>query len=74
MAGADVWWGNSPPVPQRRTPKLVAAWWTCWLLAWFTSFRVVHEDRTPQGSGTSVSVQAYLGSTVASGLLCVARR
>lgn len=55
-------------------PRVVIAWWICWLLAWVTAFRVVHTsvvnaDGT-ESQGTSVS--AFLGATVASNLFTAA--
>src|SRR5215469_6610298 len=39
MAGI---WRASQPVQNRTRPMgLVAAWWSCWLLAWFTGFSYV---------------------------------
>jgi len=39
MAGI---WRASQPVQDRTKPMgLVAAWWSCWLLAWFTGFSYV---------------------------------
>jgi Domain of unknown function (DUF4328) len=51
-------------------PRVVIAWWICWLLAWVTAVRVVHTvvvnaDGT-ESQGASVS--AFLGATVASNL------
>jgi hypothetical protein len=61
MAGI---WRASQTKPDRGRPMvLVAAWWACWLLAWFTGFREV--TRTANGVVTH-SVGFWFEVTTAS--------
>ena len=45
QAVSDLWRAAQPPERRTRIPWLVVAWWTCWLLAWLTSFAVIHTDQ-----------------------------
>jgi len=73
----DVWWGTREP-PQdprerRRTPKLITAWWTCWLLAWFTGVRLVSSVTEHDGGRSEFhSVTFFLGNTSLSALFTAA--
>jgi hypothetical protein len=42
---SDVWRAAQPPERRLRIPWLVVAWWTCWLLAWLTSFTFTHRGQ-----------------------------
>jgi hypothetical protein len=43
---ADIWRAAQPPERRTRTPWLVVAWWTCWLLARVTSVQYTHTGRS----------------------------
>jgi Domain of unknown function (DUF4328) len=59
---------SAPDAARAKAHGVIAAWWACWLLAWFTSYQVVRTVAT-RPDGTIVhnfQLQAYLGSTVLS--------
>ena len=71
---ADAWTASLPADSQnRRTPPIVIGWWICWLLAWFTGFRII-ESTTTNGSSTVTNhtVGVFLGSTLVSNLFAAA--
>ena len=65
-------WRTSSDDPAERTvvARLGAGWWTCWTLAWLTSYRTFTRHSTGPDGSTLVSYQAafFLNSTVASAL------
>jgi len=68
MAGI---WRASQPKPDRGRPMvLVAAWWACWLLAWFTGFREV--TRTANGSVTHTVGLWFEATTASKGFAALA--
>lgn len=60
-----------PAERQRPAAVIRYCWWACWLLAWFTSVRVVQTDVVlPDGSEKfSTNVSANFGGTVPSRIL-----
>jgi hypothetical protein len=67
----DVWRTSSDePAARSVVARLAAGWWTCWTLAWLTSYRTVTVHSTGPDGSTLVSYQAgfFLDDTVASAL------
>ncbi|THA24861.1 DUF4328 domain-containing protein [Streptomyces sp. RKND-216] len=65
----DVWWGTAEPRRERRgrTPVLIVAWWACWLLSWFTGFRLTHTVKEFGGNTfESHSVNVFPGNSLLS--------
>lgn len=64
----DVWWARLPQGQRRSATARVLVWWTCWCLAWFTSFTATEvATRSANGNvGYSMNYTLYLGTTVAS--------
>jgi len=59
---AGIWRASQPMQDRGRPLVLVAAWWTCWLLAWLTGFREV--TRTATGIVTRIFGFWFEGTTV----------
>jgi hypothetical protein len=67
----DVWRTSSDePAARSVVARLAAGWWTCWTLAWLTSYRTLTVHRTRKDGSTIVSYEAgfFLNDTAASAL------
>jgi hypothetical protein len=60
---ADIWRAGLPASERSRPAWLPIAWWACWLLAWFTGFRVL---TTSTSTFHGVTTGFYLGGTIPS--------
>jgi hypothetical protein len=72
---ADAWQASQPlSGTGRRSSAPVTAWWTCWLLAWITGYRVTHTTATGTDGSTRTTtfVTFNLGGTLPSALLTAA--
>lgn len=55
---AGIWRASQPSADRARPMVTVAAWWSCWLLAWFTGYR--HTSATVhQGGPVTVSISDF---------------
>jgi Domain of unknown function (DUF4328) len=70
---AGVWRASQEPADRDKPMVLVAMWWSCWLLAWFTGYR---HTTTVTSSANSYSVTYFRGleleGTLASKLFAAA--
>ncbi|MFR9676214.1 DUF4328 domain-containing protein [Streptomyces sp. TR02-1] len=70
----DVWWGTEQPQHKRGpVPKLVVAWWACWIVSWCTGLRVSTTVTQVGGvNAESVSANFFPGATALSAPFAVA--
>lgn len=71
---AGIWRAGQAPAARAKPMVLVAMWWSCWLLAWFTGYR--HTTTTTVGgpgvTNVSVAFGLYFEGTTASKLFAAA--
>ena len=62
------------PAGWSPVPRLVSAWWTCWILAWFSGFHTSHTTIVgPNGYLVqSTRLSFFFGSTVVSNVFSAA--
>lgn len=66
---ADIFRAGQSPSERAKFPGLLAAWWGCWCLAWFTGYH--HVTTSSQGSSSSSDTLSF-GGTVPSLAFAVA--
>ena len=71
---AGLWRASQPPADRGKPMVAVAAWWSCWLLAWLTGYR--HTLATVRHGGPVTVSTSYFGlyfeGTLASKLFAAA--
>lgn len=71
---AGIWRASQPPADREKPMVTVAAWWSCWLLAWLTGYR--HTSATVHAGGpvtvSTSNVGLYFEGTLASKLFAAA--
>ncbi|MEO6083873.1 MAG: hypothetical protein ABIQ18_12300, partial [Umezawaea sp.] len=63
----DVWWARLPQGQRATATVRVLVWWTCWCLAWSTSFTKTEvATRSTNGDVRHTSYLLFLGTTTTS--------
>lgn len=70
---AGIWRASQEPAARAKPMLLLAAWWSCWLLAWFTGYRhVTSSTGTSIFQATSHQYGLYFEGTLASRIFAAA--
>jgi Domain of unknown function (DUF4328) len=68
-----IWRASQPAAERTRAAILPAAWWACWLLAWFTGYRhAVYTSTGPGGQSTTSFYSLFFDGTFASRIFAAA--
>jgi hypothetical protein len=61
----DIWRAGLPAPQRAKFPRLLAGWWACWCLAWFTGYR--HNTTTGNGAGGTAGTTTHSAALVFGG-------